>query len=227
MPVLFWTKTSTLSITLIFFPLISLAELHCSFSLPNRAFPDLNAASHAAVKPLHLMHAAEHTGEGMKMAHLFIYCFEVWCLAPRVRSGSNLLCLWSGPFHFSTRFNFNSIIFYLGLFKIAFKGEKWEMDLSRNLKMPCSPGEIAGFNKEQDLEEYQLWLKKKIKTLRFWVFPNLLMKRGDFAQGTNPVQQRLLYQQHKINHPCAPLGGIKTQQNVAVASLLLIYFLLK
>lgn len=53
------------------------------------------------------------------------------------------------------------------------------------------------------------------------------MKRWDFAQGTNPVQQRKLYQQHKMNHPCAPLGGIKTLESVAVASLLLIYFLQK
>lgn len=157
--------------------------------------------------------------------YLFIALrFDVWC--PRWEVAATYCVSEVAPFQFSTRFNFNAIIFYLGLFKIAFKGEKWEMDLSRNLKMPCSLGEIAGLNKKHNLKGYQLW-HKNIKHWDFEFFPNLLMKRWDFAQGTNPVQQRQFYQQHKINHPCAPLGGIKTLQNVTVASLLLIYFLQK
>lgn len=51
---------------MLYFSLVAL-----NFLTPNRE------SSHTAMEPLHLTRAAEHTGEGMKMARLSIYCFEV------------------------------------------------------------------------------------------------------------------------------------------------------
>lgn len=95
--------------------------LSCSFPLPSRA------ASHAAMTPLHLTHAAEHTHSRRDGDGPFIYLL-LWGLMSGIQGArwqNPTVSLKWPPFHFSTRFNLNSIIFCLGLFQNCIQG--WKM----------------------------------------------------------------------------------------------------